>query len=325
MSSRHTSPSTFISTPTSDHPSTSNLGLESMLRDLMASSPFTTPTSSSNAGLDSPASHTADCKSLTNTDTENSSGASSDSEDVDIDAIVGGEEEKEGDWTFEVTPEITRRLSIVPSPEITRRLSILPMPMPSHLLQTSLSLSQAMEEKEEAPKEGQEEQKEKITLSTLPNELKLEIFSHLDPIDATCLGLTTRHTYLIYRAIHGTALPLTTRRAGPNDAEYAFTKSDAKMCRYCGTGRCELWMHVKEFMEKGPREREYCGMKGNFGGKGTQRERVGRHPFSGCWRGKPSKPRRCGRHPERTTTLRLEDGAENLETIVAQARAAVGV
>ncbi|KAJ8057970.1 hypothetical protein OCU04_013143 [Sclerotinia nivalis] len=307
---------------TSSDPSSSNLGLESMLRNLMTFSTFTTatPPSGTSLGLDSPASATADCISLPNTDTENSencSGISSDSEDVDVDGDIDIEEQ-ESNWKFEVTPEITRRLSIVPSPEITRRLSIVPISMPSHLLQASQSLSQAMEmeEKEEDIKE-----EERITLPTLPNELKLEIFSHLDPIDATCLALTSRHTYLIYRAIHGTALPLNTRRVGPNNLEYAFTKSTEKMCRHCGKGRCELWMHIREFMEKGPLDREYCGMKGNFGGKG----REGRDGVDGCWRGKPSKPRRCGRHPERTTTVRVDDGGENLERIIREARAAVGV
>ncbi|ESZ97425.1 hypothetical protein SBOR_2203 [Sclerotinia borealis F-4128] len=324
--SPHTSP--FTSTPNSD-PSSSDMALESMLRDLMTSSTFTTPTTPSRFGLDSPASHTADYESLSNTDTEISS--DSDSEDVDADAdadidMEEEEEEEEGKWTFEVTPEITRRLSIVPSPEITRRLSIVPMSMPSHLLQASLSLSQAMDEKEEGSEEDDatpEEEEEKITLPTLPNELKLEIFSHLDPIDATCLALTSRHTYLIYRAIHGTALPLNTRRVGPNELEYAFTKEEARMCSFCGKGRCELWRHIRGFMEGGVCEREYCGMKGNFGGKG----RGGREGIEvvGCWRGKPSKPRRCGRHPERTTTVRVEDGGENLERIIAQARAAVGV
>ncbi|CAD6441336.1 8ece6f82-56d7-4909-adc9-7c587ebdf670-CDS [Sclerotinia trifoliorum] len=320
---------------TSSDPSSSNLGLESKLRNLMTFSTFTmaTPPSGLSLGLDSPASAAADCISLPNTDTENSencSGISSDSEDVDVD--VDGDidiEDQESNWKFKVTPEITRRLSIVPSPEITRRLSIVPISMPSHLLQVSQSLSQAMEmeEKEEAIREEtkeestKEKEEEKITLPTLPNELKLEIFSHLDPIDATCLALTSRHTYLIYRAIHGTALPLNTRRTGPNNLEYAFTKSTEKMCRYCGKGRCELWMHIREFMEKGPLEREYCGMKGNFGGKG----REGRDGVDGCWRGKPSKPRRCGRHPERTTTVRVEDGGENLERIIREARAAVGV
>ncbi|KAG4029509.1 hypothetical protein MFRU_015g00510 [Monilinia fructicola] len=317
--SPHTSSST--STPSSD-PASSNLGLESMLRDLMTSTTFTTPPPlSSGPGLESPASHGTECESLSNTDTENTSAISSDSEDADVDVS------EETHWTFEVTPEITRRLSIVPSPEITRRLSIVPMPMPSHLLQASQSLSQATEEKDEDVKEaeaeteteeGQEQQQEKPTLPTLPNELKLEIFSHLDPIDATCLALTSRHTYLVYRAIHGTALALNTRRVGPNNLEYAFTKSDERSCRHCGKGRCELWMHLREFMEKGPLEREYCGMKGNFGGKGKE-------GVDGCWRGKPSKPRRCGRHPERTTTVRVEDGGENLERIIAQARAAVGV
>lgn len=70
-------------------------------------------------------------------------------------------------------------------------------------------------------------------------------------------------------------------------------------------------------MEEGPLEREYCGMKGNFGRKGKQ--------GVDCWRGKPSKPRRCGKHPERTTTVRVEDGGENLERIIREARAALGV
>ncbi|KAF7946774.1 hypothetical protein EAE96_009757 [Botrytis aclada] len=309
------SPHTSPRGTTSSDPESSETGLESMLRDLMTSSSFTTATSSSvpGLGLDSPASQTADLESLPNTDTENSSGASSDFEDGDMD----GDIEEESDWKFEVTPEMTRRLSIVPSPEITRRLSLVPMSMPSHLLQASQSLSRALEMQEQ-DEEAVDEEDEKITLPTLPNELKLEIFSHLDPIDATCLALTSRHTYLIYRAIHGTALPLNTRRVGPNNLEYAFTKSTENMCTHCGKGRCELWMHIREFMETGPLQREYCGMKGNFGGKG-------REGVDGCWRGKPSKPRRCGKHPERTTTVRVEDGGENLERIIREARAAVGV
>lgn len=72
-------------------------------------------------------------------------------------------------------------------------------------------------------------------------------------------------------------------------------------------------------MEHGERgkEREYCGMKGSFGARGKE--------GTECWRGKPSKPRRCGKHPERTTTVRVEDGSENLERIVSEARKNVGV
>ncbi|RAL64382.1 hypothetical protein DID88_001858 [Monilinia fructigena] len=108
--SPHTSSST--STPSSG-PASSNLGLESMLRDLMTSTTFTTPTPSlpSGPGLDSPASHSTDCESLSNTDTENTSAISSDSEDADVDV------REETNWTFEVTP---RSLEDYPSSPVQK-------------------------------------------------------------------------------------------------------------------------------------------------------------------------------------------------------------
>lgn len=136
------------------------------------------------------------------------------------------------------------------------------------------------------------------TLPTLPAELQLEIFSHLDKIDSVAFGLTSRQSYNIYRAIYGTKMPLNTRRIGPNSLESAWEVVGKQECKQCGMFRCELWQHIKTWM---PQELEYCTMKQNFG----SRARPG--AAESCYRGKPSKPRRCGRHPIRTTTIHQDD------------------
>jgi hypothetical protein len=129
------------------------------------------------------------------------------------------------------------------------------------------------------------------TLPSLPTELQLEIFSYLDQIDSTCLGLTSRRTYTIYRAIHGTKMPLNTRRNGPNKLEAAWEVVGKHMCQHCGMYRCELHAHIKSWMPAGL---EYCTMKRTFGLPAKE------GASATCYRGKPSKPRRCGRHPVRT-------------------------
>lgn len=139
------------------------------------------------------------------------------------------------------------------------------------------------------------------TLSTLPAELQLGIFSYLDKIDSVCLGLTSRKAYGIYRAIYSCKMPLNTRRIGPNSLESAWEVVGKQECKHCGMFRCELWQHIKTWM---PEELEYCTMKQNFG----SRAREG--AAESCFRGKPSKPRRCGRHPVRTTTIHQDDNAK---------------
>lgn len=163
---------------------------------------------------------------------------------------------EESEWEFKVTPDMIRRLSLLPK------------------------------------------SKSSATLSSLPAELQLEIFSHLDKIDSVCLGLTSQRAYDICRAIYGTKMPLNTRRIGPNSLESAWEVVGKQECKQCGMFRCELWKHIKTWM---PKELEYCAMKQNFGSPA----RPG--AAESCYRGKPSKPRRCGRHPVRTTTIHQDD------------------
>jgi len=60
-----------------------------------------------------------------------------------------------------------------------------------------------------------------LSLMDLPGELHYAIFDFLDPIDSTCLGLTNKHLYAIHRRMHGT-VPLSARRGGPNELEWAW-------------------------------------------------------------------------------------------------------
>ncbi|RFU29680.1 hypothetical protein B7463_g6670, partial [Scytalidium lignicola] len=158
--------------------------------------------------------------------------------------------------SFEITPEIARRLSVIP------------------------------------------EVREGPALHTLPTELHLEIFGYLDKIDSTCLGLTARNLYFVFRAIHGTKMPLNTRRIGPNKLESAWEVVGKQECKHCGMYRCELYRHIKTWMGDGV---EYCAMKRNFG------KIAPNGAPDDCYRGKPSKPKRCGRHPLRTTSVHESD------------------
>jgi len=191
----------------------------------------------------SPSSNNADYDSLASTDTDMTSSP------------------EEDEWEFEVTPEIMRRLSLLPH-------------------------------RSHGP-----------TLTFLPTELQLGIFSYLDLIDSTCLGLTSRNLYVVHRAIHGTKIPLNTRRIGPNSLESAWEVVGKQECKQCGIYRCELHQHIKTWM---PKELEYCAMKQNFGlpARGNA--------SPSCYRGKPSKPKRCGRHPLRTTSVHQDDASFSL-------------
>ncbi|KAK4142070.1 uncharacterized protein C8A04DRAFT_13558 [Dichotomopilus funicola] len=61
----------------------------------------------------------------------------------------------------------------------------------------------------------------RLAFADLPGELHFAVFDFLDPIDSTCLGLTNKHFYAIHRRLHG-SVPLTIRRGGPNELEWAW-------------------------------------------------------------------------------------------------------
>jgi len=122
----------------------------------------------------------------------------------------------------------------------------------------------------------------------LPAELHFVVFDFLDPIDSTCLGLTSRHFYTAYRSRHPSRVPLNQRRRGPNTLESAWeVLGPVTACRYCGIYRCELHKHIREFM---PGRYEYCAVRGVFGLKAKEGAK------DGCFRSNPPKPMMCGRH-----------------------------
>ncbi|ROV89044.1 hypothetical protein VSDG_08719 [Cytospora chrysosperma] len=159
-----------------------------------------------------------------------------------------------------------------------------------------------------------------LTLSTIPSELHYAIFDFLDPIDATCLGLTNSHFYSIHRRMHG-SVPLSVRRDGPNDMEWAWHlagypslgssnsnppaattntlgASDKAnlaawrvrgkgLCRKCGVSRCELHKHIKEWV---PDNYEYCSVRDRFVPK------PGEDARDHCYMSNPRNTNRCGRH-----------------------------
>ncbi|KFY15227.1 hypothetical protein V492_02144 [Pseudogymnoascus sp. VKM F-4246] len=127
------------------------------------------------------------------------------------------------------------------------------------------------------------------SLDSLPTELHLLIFSSLDPIDSTCLGLASRHYYSAYRSTHPVRVPLNQRRRGPNKIEQVWgILGPVSGCNYCSGSRCELHMHIREFM---PGRYEYCAVRDVFGLKAREGSGEG-----SCFRSNPPKPMMCGRH-----------------------------
>lgn len=128
-----------------------------------------------------------------------------------------------------------------------------------------------------------------ISLTHLPTEILMEVFSHLDEIDATCLGLTSRSTYSIVVAIYGLKMSLAQHRAGPNSLERAWNPMGKQLCHHCGVYRCQLYRHIQEWINGQRSSLEYCSVAKKFVRytKGQRRS---------CFRSKPSRPGICGRH-----------------------------
>lgn len=167
-----------------------------------------------------------------------------------------------------------------------------------------------------------------LTFCSLPAEVHFAFFDFLDPIDATCLGLTNKHFYSIHRRMHG-SVPLSVRRDGPNELEWAWHRAayptpslamtpcsvdvDSNkaashltalrvrgkgLCRKCGVSRCELHKHIMEWM---PPDYEYCSVRDRFvpsPGDGAKKS---------CYMSNPTKTNRCGRH----RVKRREDSPKN--------------
>ena len=145
-----------------------------------------------------------------------------------------------------------------------------------------------------------------LTLPDLPPELHYAIFDFLDPIDSTCLGLTSRQFYAVHRRMHGT-VRLGTRREGPNDMEWVWrhagpfvpsssskkskpsgapSTSSARnalavlsprgqvYCRKCRTARCELHKHIRDWINGveggGKRNKNKSGKSGAGAGAGVE-------------------------------------------------------
>ncbi|KAI0144060.1 hypothetical protein F4776DRAFT_455594 [Hypoxylon sp. NC0597] len=158
-----------------------------------------------------------------------------------------------------------------------------------------------------------------LTLEDLPPELHYAIFDFLDPIDSTCLGLTSTHFYSIHKRMHG-KVPLSARRQGPNDMEWVWRNAFISgpfvassgvgkqnslamlsprgqvYCRKCRTARCELHNHIQEWIGE---DKEYCEVSQKFGPKAPE------HARAFCYRSSPKHPHRCGRHTRQQRTVRL--------------------
>ncbi|GJC98317.1 F-box domain-containing protein [Colletotrichum higginsianum] len=153
----------------------------------------------------------------------------------------------------------------------------------------------------------------RMDIFDLPAELHFAIFDHLDPIDSTCFGLTNSHFYNIHRRMHG-SVPLSSRRNGPNDLEWAWRFAGPSSittpqrlllrhfrstptllsacasrvyCRKCGISRCELHRHLREWMGT---KLEYCSITQKYGPKAPE------EAADTCYIKSPKHPHRCGRH-----------------------------
>jgi hypothetical protein len=161
----------------------------------------------------------------------------------------------------------------------------------------------------------------------MPPELHYAIFDLLDPIDSTCMGLTNKHFYAIHRRLHGT-VPLSTRRDGPNELEWAWhlhqerdravdrspapsgpaeggdgltaqqreqernalARLRVKGQAYCRKcGVCRCELH-KHIQEWMGEGMEYCIVRQKYGPVAPE----GSKPF--CYMSTPRNPNRCGRH-----------------------------
>lgn len=157
-----------------------------------------------------------------------------------------------------------------------------------------------------------------VELRDLPTELHFAVFSFLDKLDSTCLGLTNKHFYAIHRDLNG-VVPLSTQRPRqPNDLEWVWAVAQrpskalhpkpssesrieepsargnkpAGYCDKCGFDRCILQRHLRGWT---PSHLEYCEITERLGPQAPTAS-----PRSSCYRCSPRNKNLCGRHGKRT-------------------------
>jgi F-box-like len=93
------------------------------------------------------------------------------------------------------------------------------------------------------------------SLALLPSELLLKIFSDLDPVYSTCLGLTCKRLYVLHRELHGSVRLETRCHTGRNQGPRLYELLEEwhlpgfEMC-WCGHSRvktarvCPLFLFV---------------------------------------------------------------------------------
>ena len=99
-------------------------------------------------------------------------------------------------------------------------------------------------------------------LLKFPNEIKMCIFNHLDPIDSTSFGLTSRYIYPVYHDLFSEPLPL----YQPGVGQLALPWKDRvperepnprkPFCWKCGPNRCELHRHIHDFVGRDALEKQ---------------------------------------------------------------------
>jgi hypothetical protein len=75
----------------------------------------------------------------------------------------------------------------------------------------------------------------KPNLLTLPLELHLHLFKHLEIVTATYLGLTNKHLYSIFRAVYGHKLPILLCNA-------LIVKDNGSLTHFSPCDLLETWM-----------------------------------------------------------------------------------
>ncbi|GKT90803.1 F-box domain-containing protein [Colletotrichum tofieldiae] len=143
----------------------------------------------------------------------------------------------------------------------------------------------------------------RMDIFDLPAELHYAIFDHLDPIDSTCFGLTNSHFYNIHRRMHG-SVPLSSRRSGPNDLEWAWRFAGPLIYHESAAPPAEAFQehaHALERMRvKGQvycRNLEYCSITQKYGPKAPE------EAADTCYIKSPKHPHRCGRHAAKPAKL----------------------